>query len=35
MNFNNEKTKKLISRVIIIVLVLAMIIPTVLSAIVR
>ena len=31
MNFNNSRTKKIISAVIIIVLVLAMIIPTILS----
>lgn len=31
MNFNNKKTQKIISSVIIILLVLAMIIPTLLS----
>lgn len=32
MNFSNNKTKKIISAVIIIFLVLAMIVPTVLAA---
>lgn len=32
MNFSNNKTKKIVSAVIIIVLVLSMIIPTVLAA---
>lgn len=32
MNFNSNKTKKIISRVIILVLVASMIIPVVLSA---
>ncbi|ROR21929.1 hypothetical protein EDD66_1189 [Mobilisporobacter senegalensis] len=34
VNFNNKKTQKIISTIIIIVLVLAMLIPTVLSAVV-
>lgn len=32
MNFNSSKTKKIISRVIIIVLVISMIVPVLLSA---
>lgn len=32
MNFSNNKTKKIVSGVIIILLVLAMIVPTVLAA---
>lgn len=32
MNFHNNKTKKIISRVIIIVLVASMVIPVILSA---
>lgn len=32
MNFNNKKTQKIISTVIIVVLVLSMLIPVVLSA---
>lgn len=32
MNFHNQKTKKMISAVIIILLVLAMVVPTIIGA---
>jgi len=34
MNFNNKKTQRIISTIIIIAVVLAMVVPTVLSAVV-